>query len=287
MKKIAFTLLATLMLLSLLSPGLLANASSADRLDLVTDVAGVLSQGQWEELNQWAEDLTEEYKIDVIVLVVEEIEGDDPEEYAWGIFDYYGMGYGTDKSTVMLMLATVSRKVSIVAQGIGNDAFTDYGKDTILDDFLVPQLRNNNWVAAVYAFMEKAEEYLALNAAGKPVDIWIPGGNEGPGTGGTGSGGPVQEDKTLATIATIAIPIAVALILCQAWVGQMKTAVKQRAANLYITAAGLQLTEQTDTFSHRTETRRTIPTSSNSSSSGRSGGTTTSSSGRSGSSRSF
>jgi len=283
MKRFINILAILCLFFSLTAPALLAD--SVERLDLVTDVAGVLSEAQWVELNEWAEELTEEYEIDVIVLIVEQIEGNDPEEYAWAVFDYYGMGYGEDQSTVMLMLATVSRKVSVVAQGFGNIAFTDYGKDTILDDYLVPQLRNNNWVAAVYAFMDKVEEYLELADAGKPFDIIIPQGSGGS-SGGTSGG--YEEDRTWMYVICLLLPLIIAIVMCEMWAGQMKTARIQRDATSYITAAGLNLTEQTDVFSHRTESRRTIQSSSSSSGGGgRSGGTTVSSSGRSGSSRSF
>ena len=195
----------------------------------------------------------------------------------------------------MLMLATKSRLVSIVAQGFGNDAFTDYGKDTILDDFMIPHLKNSNWVNAVYAFMEKADEYLELATAGKPFDIWIPD----PTISGSSSGNTEQisgnnttyyeEDLTMKYVIIVAVPVLIALIMCQVWSGQMKTAVVQRAAAQYVVGGGLALNEQSDTFTHRTETRRAKPKpqSTSSSSGGHSGGTTVSSSGRSGSSRSF
>jgi len=257
-------------------------ADDTERLELITDVADTLTSAQVEELNRKAETISEKYKCDVIVVIVEEIQGDDPEEYAWEIFDYYDMGYGSDKSTVMLLLATLSRQVALVAQGYGNTAFTDHGKDTILDEYLVPLLKDSKWDAAVYSFVEKAEEYLELATSGKPVDIIIPAV-----VSSSANTPPQEEHKTMQLVATILIPIAVAFFMCQAWAAQMQTAVSQRAASLYVTAAGLQLVEKEDTFTHRTETRKVIQSSSSSSGSGTAGGTTTNSSGRSGTSRSF
>ena len=62
---------------------------------------------------------------------------------------------------------------------------------------------------------------------------------------------------------TILVPLVISGIYCSAKKSAMKTARKQRAANAYIPADGFKLTSKKDAFLYRTETRRTIQTSSN------------------------
>ena len=282
MKKLTlFTI--SLLLLALISTPF---AWGADH-ELVYDTTGVLSQAQVSHLSTWTREVSDTYKCDVIVYITDKVNGMDPEDVAWEFFDENLLGFGEDESAVMLMLATVDRKVAVVAQGYGNDAFTDYGKDIILDDFLVPLLRDNKWADAALMFVEKAEEFLKRARDGDPVDVIIY--SSGQRVSNYYSDGQLHEEDNTATVLAVSgiTSLVIAFLMCQIWASQMKTAQTQRAAAQYVTSDGLNLTEQEDRFLYRTQTRRTIQSSSSSSGSSSRGGTSTSSSGRSGSSRSF
>ena len=63
---------------------------------------------------------------------------------------------------------------------------------------------------------------------------------------------------------SIVIPLIIALIFCRIQAKKMKTAVRQRAAKVYIVDGSFELTRSEDVFSHTTKTRTKIESSSSS-----------------------
>jgi len=160
------------------------------------------------------------------------------------------------------------RDYALIAYGFGNTAFTDYGKDVMLDNHILPLLRNNRYNEAFSAYLDKAEEYLAMARDGTPFDR-----HNDPNATDT--------SYMLKLGVIIIIPLLIAFIVCSIWKSQMKTAVLARTACNYIPPGGFQLTNQEDVFLYRTTQRIKIERSSSS------GGTTTDSRGFSGRSGKF
>ncbi len=239
-------------------------------VNLVTDQANLLTENQYLELSERATEISQKYKCDIAIITMEDMVGDDAYEFAKQLYNQYGMGYGDERSILLLFLSMEERDYALIAHGYGNIAFTDHGKDVMLDEHILPLLGKGDYYKAFSSYLSVAEDFLEVAANSEPFDI-----QNDPNRGKL----PLAVKLGI----TFIIPILIAAAFCEIWRSQMKSAVLARAASNYITADGLSLTNRQDHFLYRTETRRRIE----SQSSGSSGGTTIDSSGTSGRSGKF
>lgn len=245
--------------------------SGATELDLVADVAGVLSEEEFQTLNDIAQGIASAYPCEVAVLVVDELDGATATSFAKAVYERYDYGHGEKKSGALLLLSIQERDCALIAHGYGNDVFTDYGKDALLDRTVLPLLSKDSYYAAFLAYLGKAEEYLEMASSGTPFDA---------GTDPARRGERAQSSLFGKLAVTILVPMAIAGVVCLVFLRQMKTAVAQQAADNYIPEDGFALTAQEDAFLFRTETRRRIEKA-------KQGGTTTDRSGYSSKERKF
>jgi len=246
----------------------LAPVVSAADLDLVTDLAGVLTSSQVQTLNARAERISDRYRCDVAIVVIDEMTDNDG-AYEWARYVYreFDFGYGSDKSGVIFFLSVDDRDFALVAFGYGNTAFTDYGKDVLLDEHILPLLRNDRYFDAFSAYLDVAEDYLRQARDGTPFDR------------------PDSSSIFIKLAITILLPLLIAFIVCSMWKGQMKTAVRATTACNYIPQGGFNLTANTDMFLYTTRTVVRVQQQSSGSSSR--GGTSVDSKGFSGRSGKF
>ena len=259
MKKAISSLLLLLTFAFMVAPAVFA---AENELDLVTDAAYLLTDDEYWELNDRAHEVSEQYECEVLVVTLDDIGDDDPVDMAHYIYDTYDVGYGPKRSCLIFLLSMENRDYALVAFGYGNTAFTDYGKDVMLDKHVLPLLGKDKYYEAFSTYYDVAEEYLQMARSGAPFDK-----DTDPDYGKLGI--PIKLGITLV------VPILIAFVVCEIWRRQMKTAVLARDAGNYISQNGFVLTAQEDRFLYRTETRRKIEKSSSS------GGTTIGSSGSS------
>jgi len=262
MKKTFIALLLSLLLALAFVP-----VASALDLDLVEDLAGVLTYEELDELLWLAEEISKDHRCDVIIVTMQEMpDGDNAYEFARFVFRNYNYGYGADRSGVMLFLSVAERDFALIANGFGNTAFTDHGKDVMLDKHILPLLGENKYFEAFSAYLNKADEFLQMARDGKPFD-------------------EADSGSIIFKLAvTILLPLLVAFIVCSMWKKQMKTAVTAKTASYYIPDGGFRLTGQVDMFLYKTRTKTKIQKTSSSSGGG---GTTRDSKGFSGRSGKF
>ena len=234
----------------------------------IIDLDGLLSESEIRDLTTYAKSVTEKYECMVAVITVTGLEGYSAAAYAEMMYNRYNIGYGPNRSGILLLISLEEREWAMDAYGYGNTAFTDYGKDKLSEAFL-PDLSAENYYDAFYTFISTCEDFLAQARAGNPVDV---------------GSGYSEDDGIFNFIFIVVLPLLIALIFCLSARKAMKTAVPQRAAQAYIPAGGFQLTDKRDIFRNRTEIRTRIESNS---SSGGGGGTSVSSSGHSSSSGKF
>ncbi len=263
MKKTMRNILALTMIILLIA----SSTTIAEEINLITDDAYLLTDEEYWKLNDRAEKISEKHKCDLAIITVDEMEGSDAYEYAKHLLAEYEMGYGDEKSILLLFLSMEDRDYALVAHGYGNTAFTDHGKDVMLDKHMLPLLGKDKYYESFSKYLDIGEEYLEMARAGTPFDI-----STDPDHGKLAL--PIKLGITFL------LPVIIAFVVCQYWKSKMKTAVLARTAGDYITAEGLKLTNQQDLFLYRTETRRRIESKS-------SGGTTKDRSGSSGRSGKF
>jgi uncharacterized protein len=169
MKKRWTSLLLLAALLSLLALPVLADSDR--ELPLVCDTCGLLTEEQEEALNEKAEQYSAAYDCDIVLIVVPDTEGYDVETYTEEVYRYYSFGWGADRSGVILLLSMEERDYDLAAFGYGNTAFTDYGKEWLMDD-VKPYLKKNDWNAAFSKYIDLCAEYLRKARDGRPVDSY-------------------------------------------------------------------------------------------------------------------
>ncbi len=287
MKRFSAVCILMLFLLSLCIP---VSAEDTSQLGFVTDLAGLLTEEQVTELETEASRIADAYGCGLYILTVEDYTyyaqpGDDCFDFAMSVYSTYDMGLGPEKNGQLLVLSMADRDYAICAYGAAaHQAFTDYGKEQLEQEFL-DDFARNDWYQGFSDYLTYGEEYLGLAAQGSPVDVpidgsgWVDGDDYGAYYG-------KQPPSPFACIFFIGIlPAAVALIVCLILKGKMKTAVLQKNADAYMRPNGLLLRTRIDQYTHTTEHRERINTDSHGG--GRSGGTTINSSGFSGHSGKF
>lgn len=270
MKRIVL-ILAVMLSLCLMAAAPACAAAS----DPVTDGAGVLTDKECRELNDQAKDIADKYKFEAAIFVVEDMGSysGDVRSFAEHVYKNNEYGYGENRDGLLLVLSMEERDYSLIAYGYGHVAFTDHGKDVMLDDYILPLLAKDKYYDAFKIYLDKSAEFLEMAKAGEPFDI---------GTDHAYQQAQAESERKGKLIVTIVVPLIIALIVCLILRGSMKTARKQRAAQNYIPEGGFVLTGSSDTYLYSTETRTRIQESDSGG-----GGTTISSSGFSGRSGKF
>lgn len=266
MKRI-FSLLTVLLLLTALC---LPVAAAEESLPYVCDTVPLLTDGEWEELESKASKLSAMYQCGVYFIAVE-----DYTDYGSGgiynvaktLYRDYGLGWGEEKSGVLLLLSMGDRDYTLIAAGYGNTAFTDYGKDYLSEQFL-DDFGDDDWAAGCRDYLDTCGALLRMARNGEPLDI----------------GSRIKTWHLV--LVSLALGFVLALAVCGIWRKscRKKTAVAGEAAN-YL-AGAMTFTRRNDRYVRTTQTRTKIERSSDSSSGG-SGGTTVDHDGFSGTSGKF
>ena len=115
----------------------------------VNDYANVLSSETKNHIINKSLELYNKDKTQVVVSVVNSLEGLTVEEYALEMFREFGIGDKELNNGILLLLSVVDREVRIEV-GYGLEGVINDGKaGRILDNYMIPDLRNNNWDSAV------------------------------------------------------------------------------------------------------------------------------------------
>ncbi|HZJ83599.1 MAG TPA: TPM domain-containing protein [Clostridia bacterium] len=221
----------------------------AAEFDLVLDEVGLLADYEYIELNDLAMDITEKYQCEVSIVIIDDLEDNDASEFAKFVYEEYDYGYGGDKSGLMFLMATEDRDCTLIANGYGNTAFTDHGKGVLLDRHILPMLRQDKYYDGFLIYLNQTAEFLEMAKQGRPFDM---------DTDEILAQENAKSSFWIKLAITILVPLLIAAVVCFIFLGQMKTAVPQRAADEYIAHEGLNLTRQVDAFLYSTETRRRI-----------------------------
>ena len=240
----------TVWLVSILSLALvMVLPAQAAEFHLVADGADLLTDAEYIELNELAQDITDEYQCEMSIVIFEDVGDDDVEAAAKAFYQEYDYGYGMDKSGLMLFIGMAERDFILYAHGDGEKAFTDYGKETLEDDYLIPLLGEDKYYDAFLSYLKQTDVLLEMAQSGTPLDR---GADEASVEGNTTSSFWIK------LAVTILVPLLIAGVVTGIFLGQMKTAVPQRAADNFIPDGGVNLTMKADQFLFSTETRRRI-----------------------------
>ena len=244
MKKKLFSLLTALVLC------LLCAVPAFAEMPLVMDTYELFKPEATAELEQKAQDASAGHGVNVYLLTVSDIGGQNVREFAKDWYRDYDLGYGEGKSGILFLIALDSRDYVTITYGGGVTAFTDYRIKQI-EDAVVPYLSDDDWAEAASEYLSMCADTLDFYAEhGEPLDV-----------DNDTSGWPIL------LLIVIGVPMIIAGIVCGVLYSQMKTARLKTEANDYI-GAGLKLRVQVDNYTHTDRVQVYDPPHEESSSSG-------------------
>ena len=210
---------------------------------LVWDEAELLNETEVAQLNSNLESISKKYKAEIRVVTLSSMDGGDIDEFLEYLYDESGFGYGENHDGVLLVVCMDPREYRILSNGFAGEAITSGDIDAIGETFK-SDLSDGNYADAFDTFADKCEYYLD----------------------GHINGFPFNTGKNLLICAGIGL--VVALIVTGIWKGQLKSVRKKSAANAYVKAGTMQITQSGDFFMYRNVTKTQKQSSSSSGSSG-------------------
>ena len=208
------------------------------QLPYVTDAAGLLSENENMLLEKMAESVSQKYGVGVYIVTVEDYRDFHSEgvyKATYTIYHEYTMGEGPNRDGIMLLLSMDDRDWAMFCYGSRCEyAFNSYGQEKLEKVFL-DNFGENDWCGGFKDYIKECGAYLEKAASGKPVraSLFIP----------------------ILIVVGLSL-LAAAVIVAVIW-QKMENVSKKATANSYV-VAGLQLTEQTDHFTHKTTSSRKI-----------------------------
>ena len=237
---------------------------AAGDLPRLLDYADVLSDGEERELRGKLDEISERQQMDVVVVIIDSLEGEDVVDYADDFYDYNGYGFGEGRDGILFLISLGDRDWCITTRGYAITVFTDAGID-YMTEYIVSDLTNGDYAEAFTTFADQCDDYITQAATGRSYDV-----DNLP-----------KEPFPFFTLLVMCLAIAfvIALIATGIMKSQLKSVYSQSKADNYVKNGSMQLTKKNDLFLYRHVSRREKPkdtTSSSSSSSRRSsGGSTT------------
>ena len=210
---------------------------------LVWDEAELLNETEVAQLSSKLESISKKYKAEIRVVTLSSMDGGDIDEFLEYLYDESGFGYGENHDGVLLVVCMDPREYRILSNGFAGEAITSGDIDAIGEAFK-SDLSDGNYADAFDTFADKCEYYLD----------------------GHINGFPFNTGKNL--LICLGIGFVVALIVTGIWKGQLKSVRKQSAANAYVKAGTMQITQSGDFFMYRNVTKTQKQSSSSSGSSG-------------------
>lgn len=165
MKRKLFAILLCVVILAAVIPGVLA----ASDLPRVVDDAALMSQSQRSALEDKAEQLRNEYEMDVVILTVDSLNGKRPQDYADDYYGENGYGCGDEHSGLLFLLAMEERDWYISTCGNAIYALTDYGIQQV-GEAALPYLSSGEYYEAFTVFLDALPVYFTAYQNAAPVD---------------------------------------------------------------------------------------------------------------------
>ncbi len=240
MKKLLTILAVFALLLAMAVP-----AMAAGGYPKIVDDAQVLSSFEERELEEKAEDLAEEYGIDVVIVIIDSLHGKDAQDFADDYFDYNGYGVGSEDSGVLLLYSIEHRDCYISTHEKGIDSITDYGIDQLIDT-IADDLRAEEFYDAFNIYLDELDRYFEAWEAGEPIDE------------------PVSFFDILSTVGfCLVIGLVVAWLVIFMMSRGMNTAKAQKSAQSYLSIGSYDLHTMRDIFLYSRVTKVRRQSSSN------------------------
>ena len=160
-------------------------------------------------------------------------------DYAERFYESHNYGYGPDKDGTILLISMEDHDWYMATYGYAITAFTDAGIQYIGEE-MTGDLSDGDFAAAFDIFADECDNFITQAKTGEPYDI------------------DNEPQKPMSWI-WIPISLVAGIVLSLIVVGTMKSKLKtvrfQAAANNYVKAGSMNLTESRDIFLYNTMTK--------------------------------
>lgn len=241
---------ALLVLLTLSAVTCFAFADGGVRLD---DGAGLLSVSEKEMLLNKLDEISARQNVDIVVVTVDNLGGEDIRDYADDYFDYNGFGNEPKRGGALLLVAMDESEMWIYTSEYCITALTDAGIDYICDEVAEP-LSDGEYFDAFNTFARLCDEFITQADSGKPFDR---------------ESLPHEPLSIAAFFVCLAVGAVIGGITVMAMKSELKSVRYKAEANSYVRSGSFNLTQSRDMFLYRNVSRRKRPESTGG---GRSGG---------------
>lgn len=226
--------------------------SEQGTIQYIADQADVFSDQEHIELEGAAQMLSESYGCDILIAVVNDLDGYSAGDYA----SILNSGHWWDSDNAALfLLAMEEREWYIATFGDAIYIFTDYGID-ILGDAVVPYLSEGRYYDGFSSYFNMLPEYFQAWQDSVPIDDYA----YDPGPRDEVSYYTTVQRKSFWSVLPVSllIGVAVATISIIAMRSSMNTRRRQRSAGDYLKVGSYQLHTHQDIFlySNVSKTRR-------------------------------
>ena len=242
---------------------------SAANTEYVRDEYGVLSASEVQELNELAARVSDAHNAGVYVRVMNNMGSYFTiEDYSEAVWKEEEMGFGDTDDGIMLLLDMDTRSFDIFVRhgGLTEQAFGTYAREQMADVVVNDYLRYDEYAEAFSNFIAIADADYAYAEAGTPIsEDFDPARDEREQREREAR---EAAERTAKTGATVGIPPIAALLACLGMKSRNKTTEIKKEADNYIPEGGMRLTNRSDRFLYRTESRTRIQKDDDSRSSG-------------------
>ena len=209
----------------------------------IIDMADLLTDQEMIELESKAAQLTEDYGMDVVILTLDTLDGETPQNKADNFYDENGYG----DNGVLFLLAMEERDWYISTCGNVIYALTDYGIQQ-LGSAMLPYLSGGYYYEAFDVFLNELPIYFNALENGTPIDGYADdsgdyyhGDREEVVYYDEASQGP-------SLLLSLLVGLVVAAITILIMRGSMNTRQKQRSADNYLKDGSYHLHTRQDLF---------------------------------------
>lgn len=219
-------------------------AFAASDLPRVVDNAGLLTESEESALLSKLDEISKRQQADVVVVTADTLDGKTPMDYADDFYDYNGYGFGKNYDGVLLLVSMEDRDWWMSTSGYGITAITDAGIEYISDKFL-SDLSDGDYAGAFSTYAELCDEFFTQAKTGQPYDV----------------GHMPKEPFNFAwcLAGALVVGYVVAAIVTGRMKRQLQTVRFQSAANSYVKANSMNVTESHDLFLYTQVARHEKP----------------------------
>lgn len=220
----------------------------------VVDDANLLTEDAYNRLSERAEEIAERYNMDVVIVTINDMNGDDAESFADDYFDYNGYGLGSHYSGVLFLVCMGTHDWHVSTCGYAIRAYNRYAMSDTRNE-VITYLSSGDYEEAFDCWLSIVEKYYEAYELGDDT-VYKGAPNYG---------------KML--IISGAFGLVVALIVILIMRSTMNSAKARNDASEYLKCGSYRLTTQRDIFLYSRVMKTRKPSDSD-------GSTHTSSSGR-------